>query len=34
MKVLKTCAQMRWSIFTHDGGLKRCMEVLKSEGIL
>jgi predicted nucleic acid-binding protein len=24
----------RWSILTNDGGLKRCMEVLKSEGIL
>lgn len=24
----------RWSILTDDGGLKRCVEVLKSEGIL
>jgi len=24
----------RWSILTNDGGLKRCMEVLKSEGFL
>jgi hypothetical protein len=24
----------RWSILTNDGGLKRCMEVLKSERIL
>jgi hypothetical protein len=23
-----------WSILTNDGGLKRCMEILRTEGLL
>jgi hypothetical protein len=34
MLLCAVAALKHWAILTNDGGLKRCMEILQSEGIL
>jgi|CZKF01.1.fsa_nt_gi predicted nucleic acid-binding protein len=34
MLICAVVARKHWSILTNDGGLKRCMEILRTEGLL